>query len=164
MSAIDTATSSTASSAASGAYGQLTNNEFLEIIFAELTNQDPLAPNETKDLLQQISVIRGIESDTALTSTLGELVNQNALAQAGGLIGKYVTGTDQFGGDAQDFVLSVTSTSDGPILNLLNGQRIPMSNIGEIIDPAAFGAIPSASDTGSDSTGDTTDETDDTNP
>ena len=144
MSAIDTATSSAAatSQGASGDFGQLTNNEFLEIIFAELTNQDPLSPNETKDLLQQISVIRGIESDTALTDSLGELVNQNALAQAGGLIGKFVTGTNQFGDAAEDFVLSVTSTTDGPILNLLNGQRVPMANIEEIIDPAAFGAIP----------------------
>ena len=144
MSAIDTATSSAAASSqgASGDFGQLTNNEFLEIIFAELTNQDPLSPNETKDLLQQISVIRGIESDTALTDSLGELVNQNALAQAGGLIGKFVTGTNQFGDAAEDFVLSVTSTTDGPILNLLNGQRVPMANIEEIIDPAAFGALP----------------------
>ncbi len=144
MSAIDTATSSAAatSQGASGDFGQLTNNEFLEIIFAELTNQDPLSPNETKDLLQQISVIRGIESDTALTDSLGELVNQNALAQAGGLIGKFVTGTNQFGDAAEDFVLSVTSTTDGPILNLLNGQRVPMANIEEIIDPAAFGALP----------------------
>jgi len=39
-------------------------------------------------------------------------------------------------------VLSVTATADGPILNLLNGQRIKMDKIEEIIDPAAFGAIP----------------------
>jgi len=146
MSAIDTATSTTAAASSraqgGGDFSQLSNNEFLEIIFAELTNQDPLAPNETKDLLQQISVIRGIESDTALSESLGELVNQNALAQAGSLIGKFVTGRDEFGDAAEDFVLSVTATRDGPILNLLNGRRVPMQNVEEIIDPAAFGALP----------------------
>ncbi len=147
MSAIDAATSTAATTNNSTrTVGELDNSEFLEIIFAELTNQDPLAPNETKDLLEQISLIRGIESDTSLASTLGELVNQNALAQAGGLIGKFVSGTNEFGDAAEDFVLSVTSTTDGPILNLLNGQRVPMDRIKEIIDPAAFGAVPSSSD------------------
>jgi len=151
MSAIDAASSSAAAatSGSSNDFGALSSNEFLEIIFTELTNQDPLSPNETKDLLQQISVIRGIESDTALTDSLNELVNQNALAQAGGLIGKFVTGTTEFGDAAEDFVLSVTSTREGPVLNLLNGQRIPMANIDEIIDPAAFGALPGSADSSS---------------
>jgi len=148
MSAIDTATSTAAAATAKpgGDFGVLSNNEFLQIIFTELTNQDPLSPNETKDLLQQISVIRGIESDTALTDSLGTLVNQNALAQAGGLIGKFVTGRNELGDKAEDFVLSVTSTTDGPVLNLLNGQRIAMDKIEEIIDPAAFGALPGSGD------------------
>jgi len=153
MSAIDTATSiaSNATSPSRGV-GELDNSEFLKIIFAELTNQDPLAPNETKDLLQQVSVIRGIESDTALSDSLGELVNQNALAQAGGLIGKFITGSNEFGDKAEDFVLSVTATKDGPILNLLNGQRVPMSRINEIIDPAAFGALPNGDAPATDTT------------
>jgi flagellar hook assembly protein FlgD len=154
MSAIDIASSTAAATApgASGDFGALSNGEFLEIIFAELTNQDPLAPNETKDLLEQISVIRGIESDTALTDSLSELVSQNALAQAGGLIGKFVTGRTEFGESAEDFVLSVTSTDEGPILNLLNGQRIKMGSVEEIIDPAAFGALPSGDDSEEEST------------
>ena len=158
MSAIDTTTSiAAAASATTGSdFGTLTNNEFLQIIFAELTNQDPLAPNETKDLLQQISIIRGIESDTALTRSLNELVNQNALAQAGGLIGKFVRGRTEFGDTAQDFVLSVSATRDGPILNLLNGQRIPMDRIEEIIDPAAFGALPGDGDPSDDTSTETT--------
>ncbi|MCB9848437.1 MAG: hypothetical protein H6814_08495 [Phycisphaeraceae bacterium] len=142
MSAIDSATSSAAAtSGASNSFGALSSNEFLDIIFTELTNQDPLSPNETKDLLQQISVIRGIESDTALTDTLKQLVNQNSLSQAGALIGKFVTGRTEFGDAAEDFVLSVSATSEGPVLNLLNGQRVPLENLSEIIDPAAFGAV-----------------------
>ena len=158
MSAIDAASSSVAarSSAASNDFGALSSKEFLRIIFTELTNQDPLSPNETKDLLQQISVIRGIESDTALTDSLDELVSQNSLAQAGGLIGKFVSGTTEFGDQAEDFVISVTATRDGPVLNLLNGMRVPMANIQEIIDPSAFGAIPTGDTTAGDTTGDST--------
>jgi flagellar basal-body rod modification protein FlgD len=158
MSAIDAASSTVASTTpgSSNDFGALSSNEFLEIIFTELTNQDPLSPNETKDLLQQISVIRGIESDTALTDSLKALVNQNSLAQAGALIGKFVSGTTEFGDAAEDFVLSVTSTREGPILNLLNGMRVPMANINEIIDPAAFGAIPTSSGATNGTTDDST--------
>lgn len=47
-------------------FSEVTSDEFMSMILSELTNQDPLEPNDTENLLNQISTIRSIESDEAM--------------------------------------------------------------------------------------------------
>lgn len=136
MSAIDTATTATLQRSTGQGYGDLTSQEFLRVIFTELTNQDPLAPSETKDLLQQIATIRSIESDLSLGEKLEAIVKQNQLASAGALIGQFVIGRTAQNDPVADLVGSVSVTKDGPVLNLVSGFSIPMDRVEEIINPA----------------------------
>ena len=69
------------------AFGALGSEEFLKIILTELTSQDPLSPNDTSALLDQISTIRSIESDIALGDRLDAIVTENQLTSAAGMIG-----------------------------------------------------------------------------
>jgi len=150
-SAIPSATnaSATGSSAApANGFDSLSSQEFLRIMFSELANQDPLKPNDTQAVLDQISSIRSIESDLNLSDKLESLVSQNQLASAGTLIGKFVSGLSDSGGRAGDLVLSVSSTKNGAVLNLASGDRINMSRVEEIIDPNLISTIDSASNTG----------------
>lgn len=117
------------------AFNELSSEDFIRIMFSELTNQDPLAPNDTKAVLDQISSIRAIESDLKLSDKLDSLVSQNELASAGTLIGKLVSGRSELGDPVGDLVLSVTSTRDGALLNLASGAQINMKNVEEIVDP-----------------------------
>jgi len=55
-------------------FSDMTSEDFLKIMFTELTHQDPLAPSETGALLEQINSIRSIESDIAITEHLEALV------------------------------------------------------------------------------------------
>ena len=41
-------------------FGALDSDEFTKLILTELGNQDPLEPNDTKALLEQLSIIRSI--------------------------------------------------------------------------------------------------------
>jgi len=41
-------------------FNELSSDDFLQIIFAELTNQDPLEPQDTGALLEQLNSIRQI--------------------------------------------------------------------------------------------------------
>jgi flagellar basal-body rod modification protein FlgD len=119
----------------SDAFSALGSQQFLKIIFTEMTNQDPLAPNETKDLLAQLSTLRSIESDIALQKNLKDILQQNQISSAGALIGKFVFGRDQFNEEAAGYVASVSITPDGPVLNLNNGFSVPLDRAEEIIDP-----------------------------
>lgn len=133
MSAIPSVSAATPP-ASTNAFSALSSEEFVRIIFSELTNQDPLAPNDTGALLDQLSSIRAIESDLTLGNNLKTLVSQNQLASASSLIGKFVTGLSESGVQVADLVVSVTSTRDGALLNLAGGFQLNMSRLQEIID------------------------------
>lgn len=139
--------SATTPPSSANAFDAFGSEDFVRIMFSELTNQDPLAPNDTKDLLQQIGLIRSIESDTALTDRLDAIARRSEFASAGSLLGSFVTGLTAEGQQVEGVVGSVSVTDDGPILNLLNAQRIPFGRISEIIDPRLFDATTTAQPT-----------------
>ncbi|MCA9311051.1 MAG: hypothetical protein KDA21_07585, partial [Phycisphaerales bacterium] len=112
--------------------------------------QDPLQPNDTQALLSQIDTIRSIESDQAMTATLQQMVHQNEVTAASGLIGKFVTGLTDAGLRAASYVDSVSVTREGTILNLNSGVRIPLDNVDEIIDPQLLEDLFGGGDDGDD--------------
>ena len=72
-------------------------NQFLQLMIAELTNQDPLNPMDNTQLVQQIGQLREISSNDKLVSTLESVQTGQSLATAGGLIGKTVEALDDEG-------------------------------------------------------------------
>lgn len=121
-----------AQSASSG-FDALSSDEFMEIVLTELGQQDPFEPQDTSALIQQLSDIRSIESDTNLADQLGTLVAQNELTAAAGLIGTVISGLDENGQRVIDYVSSVSRTPEGAVLNLRDGGRVPMSTVDEIV-------------------------------
>lgn len=129
--------------------GALGSGEFLQIILSELSRQDPLAPSDTSALLDQIATVRSIQSDTDLTDRLGELVKQNELSAASGLIGGVVGGISTNNERAVGIVLSVSRTKDGAVLNLDTGQRVNFRQVDEVVDrPTLREALSNSSGSG----------------
>lgn len=143
MSAIDSI-SATNPPAATNAFQALTSEDFIRIMFTELTNQDPLQPNDSKDLLDQVGSIRAIESDVTLTKRLEEIALQNEIAASGTLLGKFVRGLNASGNRVLGFVDSVSITREGTILNLSTNERVALKRVEDIIDPDLIGTTPAA--------------------
>jgi len=76
MSAIDAFAGNSTPTNSADAFATLTSGEFLKIIFTELQNQDPLAPNDTSAMLDQLATLRSIESDTQMVNSLQRMVDQ----------------------------------------------------------------------------------------
>jgi flagellar basal-body rod modification protein FlgD len=134
-----TPTSSTQPASSTDAFSAMSSTDFLEIIFTELTNQDPLQPSDTQALLEQISMIRNIESDLSLGERLEEMVKQNEITSASSLVGKFVTGKTESNVDTAGFVDSVRVTDDGTRLTLSSGDQVTLDRVNDIIDPAIIG-------------------------
>lgn len=137
MDAINTLSGGVAASPQANAYSQLNTEQFIKIIFTELSHQDPLQPNDSKALLEQLSSIRNIQSDIDLSSRLNSLVSQNELSSAAGLIGKQVSGISEENRRIQGVVQSVIRTQDGAVLKLPGGQYMRMSNMDEVLPAPA---------------------------
>lgn len=132
MDALSAVQNTSSKSAGTNGFSALSSDEFSKIIFSELSHQDPLAPNDTNALLQQISTLRSIQSDTDLSDHLGNLVSQNQFASAATLIGKRVGGVSENNGRVEDTVTGVTRTSQGPLLTLAGGAQIRMTNLDQV--------------------------------
>lgn len=118
-------------------FSELTSEQFVKIIFTELGNQDPLQPNDSKALLEQLSSIRSIQSDLDLSRRLEAIVTQNELSSASGMIGRRVSGLNESNTRVQDVVTSVSRTSSGAVLNLRGGDRVALRNVDQILEGGA---------------------------
>jgi len=65
-------------------------DQFLNLLLAELQNQDPLNPMDNSEMAQQISQIREIAATDKLSNTLDTVLTSQSLTTASGLIGKEV--------------------------------------------------------------------------
>jgi flagellar basal-body rod modification protein FlgD len=139
MSTIDTLgpAGRTTGTAAGNAFSALDSEQFVKIMFTELQQQDPLQPSSSKDLLQQLSSLRSIQSDMDLSERLKALVLQNQMSAASGLIGRRVSGLDAQQRRIEGEVVSISRTRDGAVLNLRGGGRIDMDSMDQVLAAAA---------------------------
>jgi flagellar basal-body rod modification protein FlgD len=110
-------------------FSRLTSEDFTKIILTELGKQDPLEPNDTSQLIDQLAGIRSIQSNMDLSSDLSKLVGQNDFAAAAGLIGKQISGLSEDGQRVEGIASRVSRTADGAVLTLEDGTRVAFSDM-----------------------------------
>ena len=125
--AISSAAPTTATS--TDAFSSLSSGDFLKVMLSELQNQDPFQPQDSGQLVQEMSDLRNIESQLSMQSTMQSMVLQGQLSSAGGMINKYVTGTDASSNAVAGTVTGITVANNIVSLNLDSGQSLPMSNV-----------------------------------
>ncbi|MEM9414067.1 MAG: flagellar hook capping FlgD N-terminal domain-containing protein [Planctomycetota bacterium] len=119
---------------ARNAYADLNSGEFLEIILSELTNQDPLAPNDTGAILEQLSSLRNIESQATLETKFEALVTQNAISTSANMIGKFVEGLNAANNTVAGVVSSLVIEEGKPVLRLSDGSSLDADRVLQVRD------------------------------
>lgn len=117
-------------------FGSLDSGEFVKVMLEEMSNQDPFKPNDTAAILEQLSSLRNIESQSSLQEALQTLVLQNGVAQAGGMIGKVVQGLLEDGRRVYGKVTSVRVVDGEASLELDTGASLPLDRVELISEPA----------------------------
>lgn len=113
-------------------FADLSSSEFVKVLVKELTNQDPFDPQDSSKILEQLSSLRNIESQTQLQDRIEDLVLQNEVSQASGMIGKMVQGLDHSNNRIDGVVTSVRVQEGKSILELDTGKQLPMSRVERI--------------------------------
>ena len=124
------------SSGAEQALRDLDLGDFVNLIIAELQNQDPLNPLDNAEMLNQLSQIREIDSTTRLSETLDAVLLGQNIAMASSLVGKNVEAlaTDDFGNNAERISGRVESAlvENGTVRLRVGGRSVDLNNISEI--------------------------------
>jgi flagellar hook assembly protein FlgD len=115
-------------------FSDLTSEEFMDLLFTELSNQDPFEPQDSEAIMNQINMIREIEANVDLMNNLEALIDQNSFATAGNLVGKHIEGLDDTYNHAEGRVVSAAVEGDSIILMLETGARVPFDNVSRILE------------------------------
>lgn len=113
-------------------------NQFLKLMIAELTNQDPLNPMDNTQLVQQIGEIRQISATTQLSETLNAVQSGQSLTTASSLIGKKITALTADQQNVTGVVDKVTvevdpKNADTRTYNIHIGDKsLPLKNVREV--------------------------------
>lgn len=93
-------------------------DDFLDLMIAELQNQDPLNPLENDELVAQISQIREVGATDRLTSTLEAVLLGQNIASATNLIGAEVDALSDDNHRVTGVVSSISIANGAPKLHL----------------------------------------------
>ena len=142
---------SSASSGSGNSIADMTSQDFLKLLITELSNQDPFEPMKNKEILEQLSAIRSLESNMTMTENFQSLVNNQQLVSATALIGRAVMGTDANGELIVGLVDSVSLDASGLVLNI-GDRRMAIGNVMQIVDEAILAGNVAAGEATDDAT------------
>ncbi|PDS76888.1 flagellar hook assembly protein FlgD [Rhizobium sp. L43] len=118
-SSVSTSTSSSTSSAKKSA--TLNYDNFLQLLIAQMKNQDPTDPMDASEQVAQLATFSQVEQTIQTNTKLDTLLASSSLTQAGSYVGKYMESAD---GTVKGIVDSVKVYSDGIIATTKDGGKI----------------------------------------
>lgn len=124
-----TETSSTTSTASN----MVDYDAFLQLLVAQLENQDPTEPVDNGQLMAQFASFSAVEQQIQTNGKLDELIRSNTLGDAAGLIGKTITSAD---GEVSGVVKAVLLAEDGVYAELEDGSKVAVTAGARISDPS----------------------------
>ena len=128
-------TNSTSTSTTTDKTQQLGKQDFLKLLMAQLQNQDPMKPMDDTAMIAQMAQFSALEATQSLQQTLQTASNNQTIAQAAALIGKYVQADQADGSTITGTVTGVDFTStDGAVAPtvLINNKDVDYSTIRKI--------------------------------
>jgi flagellar basal-body rod modification protein FlgD len=111
-------TSASQQKSSADAINDIDLSTFLELMIAELQNQDPLNPLDNKDMLAQITQIREVGATDKLTETLNSVLLGQNIASSTNLIGAEVDAVSDDNQKITGVVSRVTIEDGQPKLEL----------------------------------------------
>jgi flagellar basal-body rod modification protein FlgD len=115
-----------AATAANGTSATLDQANFLQLLTAQLQNQDPLQPMDDTQSVAELAQFSALQSQTQLSSSFASFQSNFAVTQAAGLIGQQVSASvEDSGGNTvpiQGTVKTVGVINGSPVLTLVDSS------------------------------------------
>ena len=96
-------------------------NAFLQLLVAQMKNQDPTEPMDSSQYMAQLASFSNVEQSVQMRKQLDTLLQANFVEQGSNLIGKTVTSSD---GSISSEVVKVKILSSGVTAILQNGKEL----------------------------------------
>jgi flagellar basal-body rod modification protein FlgD len=126
VSGVSSTSSTSSSSSTSSAQQKATLNydNFLQLLIAQMKNQDPTDPMDASEQVSQLATFSQVEQSIQTNKNLESLISSSALSQAGSIIGRTLTSPD---GSVTGLVKQVRVNSDGITALLDTGDEVDVT-------------------------------------
>jgi len=115
--------------ATTGFNSQIGQEQFMKLLAAQLTYQNPLEPTSQEDFLGQLAQFSTLSGIEELNSNFGDLVKLQSLTQGASLVGKNVTYFSNLTKDNQHGVVTSASIENGGLVVTVNGEKVQLSDV-----------------------------------
>jgi flagellar basal-body rod modification protein FlgD len=100
-------------------------DQFLQLLVAELKNQDPTNPSDATQFISQLASFSNVEQQVQTNTKLDALLTSSSLTQASAIVGHSVISQDQ---SISGKVVAVNIDSSGAIAILEDGQSVSLGS------------------------------------
>ncbi len=128
-------TGSETSSTKSATSNPLDNTQFMQMLLAQLKNQNPMEPVDDQQMLGQMAQLNSLQALQAIQSMMDGLASANQTTYAATLIGKTVSASFENGEVVQGVVSSAILKS-GTIYLQVGDHEVPINAISQISQEA----------------------------
>jgi flagellar basal-body rod modification protein FlgD len=122
--ATGTASSSASTASTTATPPTLDYNSFLQLLIAQMQNQDPLNPTDSTAFVSQLASFSSVEQGVNTNSKLDQLLTISNLTQATTMVGHTLTSAD---GTVSGVISSVRVDSSGATAVLTDGKEVTIN-------------------------------------
>jgi flagellar basal-body rod modification protein FlgD len=135
---VDSTKERAAKEAATNENDKVSQDQFLQLLIAQMTHQDPLNPMDNSEFMSQMAQLQALDEQIETNGTLQQMNRSNQLAAAATLIGTQVRGLTEGDVSVTGIVGRALVQEDKLYVVLTDGQKLPLANV-EQVDPLLAG-------------------------
>jgi flagellar basal-body rod modification protein FlgD len=113
----------------------LTQDDFLKLLVAQMTSQDPINPMDNQDMLTQMVQFSTLQGNNSMQTALTQLQSNQSLLQANALLGRQVS-LQVDDRTVTQGVVSAVDVSSGTAQIVVNGVMFDLSQVLAITTPS----------------------------
>lgn len=128
------ASSNSSSQTSSGGSQVMVNQQqFLQLLTAQLKNQDPMNPISSQDFTSQLAQLSTVSGIQQLNGNIQQMLQLQQLSQGAALMGKTVTYLSSGASVSGKGVVQSVSLQNGQLQIQIGGQQVPIGQINGIV-------------------------------
>jgi flagellar basal-body rod modification protein FlgD len=110
------------------AISNVTQNDFLQLLVAQLQNQDPLSPADPTQSVTQLAQFSELQSVQNLGASFDQMLSLQQLSSGTNLVGKTIQFTDS-SNQTETGTVSALSVSNGNVSLTVGSSQVPLTNV-----------------------------------
>ncbi|MBX9581945.1 MAG: flagellar hook capping protein [Gemmataceae bacterium] len=108
-------------------------DQFLQLLVAQLQNQDPLSPLDNNQLLSQLATLNTVSGIQQLNANFSEMLRLTQLTQGADLIGKTIRYTPAGGGDPVAGTVNSVQVQNGAFVLQVGDASVGLSQVVSVV-------------------------------